>query len=44
MRADAPVRNQPLVTGRFRSDIIARTVRHPFEDAQHRIRITDIND
>jgi hypothetical protein len=44
MRTNAPVRNQPFVTRRFRGHVLARTVRHPLKNAQHRIRIPDIND
>jgi hypothetical protein len=44
MRADAPVRNQPLVTSSFRGHILARTVRYPRKNAQHRIRVSDIDD
>ncbi len=44
VRTDAPVRHQPLVTSRLRGHVLARTVRHRRKNAQHRIRVSDIDD
>src|SRR5208337_1806180 len=44
MRTDAPVRDQPLVTRRGRGHILPRTVSHLLKNAQHSIRVSNIND
>src|ERR1019366_6872764 len=43
VRTDPPVRHQSLVTCRLRSHVLARTMRYRRKNAQHRIRVSDID-